>query len=415
MTKRGKRVAVSLLVTLALLTTLGIGCGDENGGNGGKVEIIIGHISDMTGPAATALVPINYAAKDLAKYYNDNELIEGATIKIVEYDARYDPAYDIPGWEWIRSKGAKIGLTALPTTAETLKPVAARDKMPLWALSYSEVLDDPAGWVFLANCPNRGLINPLMKWISENDPNFPTDRPAKVGSAGWNEPYAIACKNAIQEYATAHPDKWEYVGGYLAPTGAVTWSSEVIGLKDCDYVWPPSTGTGVPTFINQFRNSGGTATFYGTDAQEAYMGLIVDASGWDRIDGTLAVSPTRWWNETESPIVDLALTLLETNHPDEKAEFMHAGVGYVGGFHQLYALFDVLKQAVADAGGAENFTSQSFYDTAQNFSMQWPTYEEWTLEPDKRYTWNYVGMYKWSKADQDVVRTEEPWYTIYVE
>ncbi|NQT48993.1 MAG: ABC transporter substrate-binding protein [Chloroflexi bacterium] len=410
---RWTKLAISCLMVLALVATLGVGCGEN--GDGDKVEIIIGHISDMTGPAATALVPINYAAKDLAKYYNDNDLIPGATIKIIEYDARYDPAWDIPGWEWVRSRGAKLGLTALPTTAETLKPYAKKDKMPLWALSYSEVLDYPPEWVFLANCPNRGLINPLLKWISENDPNFPTDRPAKIGTAGWNEPYAIGCKNAIEEYAKAHTDKWEWVGGYLAPMGAMIWGTEVARLKGCDYLWPPSTGSGVPTFMNQFRDSGGTATFIGTDAQEAYMSLIVDSVGWDRIDGTLTTSPTRWWTETQSPIVSLARELLQTYHPKEFDEFIHAGIGYIGGFHQIYAFFEIIKKAVEDAEGPGNFTSQAFYDTAMEFSTQWDTYEMWNFTPDKRYTWNYVGIYKWSKADQDIVRLVEPWFSIDVQ
>ena len=410
MSKRWGKVVLSCLAVLVVLGTLLVGCGKEEGE--GKIVITIGHVSDMTGPASTALVPINYAARDLAKYYNDNNLIPGVELKVVEYDARYDPSRDIPGWEWVKSKGAILGLTALPTTAETLKAPAERDKMPLWALSYSEVLDYPPGWVFLINVPNRALINPLLKWISENDWDYNTKGIPKVGSAGWEEPYAIGCKNAVRDYVLAHPDKFQYVGGYLVPAGGMTWGGEALALKSCDYLWPPSTGTGITTFMNEFRDKGGKAKFVGTDSHAAYKGLIVDSVGWDRVDGMLATSPTRWWTETSS-IVDLAKQLLQQNHAADYDETIYAGIGYVGGFHQIYAFFQVIKKAIEDVG-AENFNGQAFYNTAISFSTQWPGYEPWGFTATKRYAWSAVGLYKWSKADQNIVRLVDPWLSIDV-
>ncbi len=32
----------------------------------------------------------------------------------------------------------------------------------------------------------------------------------------------------------------------------------------------------------------------------------------------------------------------------------------------------------------------------------------------KRYAWSAVGLYKWSKADQNIVRLVDPWLSIYV-
>jgi hypothetical protein len=327
---------------------------------------------------------------------------------VVEWDSQYSNSRIIPGWDWIRSKGAVLGFTAFPSVGEVLKPFAERDKMPLWALSYSEALDYPPGWVFLANCPNRNLINPLLQWISENDPNFPTDRPAKIGSAGWEETYAVACRDAIKEYAQAHTDKWQWVGGYLEPQGVTTWTSDVLGLKTCDYVWPASTGTGTSTFMKQLRDTGWEGTFIGTDAHAAYRNLIVDTLGWSGVDGMLADSPTRWWTETQSPIVTLARELLQTYHPDKFNEFVYAGIGYIGGFQQTYAFFNVLEAAIKDVG-AENFNGQAFYNTAINFSEQWPTYEPWKFTENRRYTWDYIGIYKWEASAQDIVRIVDPW------
>ncbi len=403
-----RKVAVSALMVLALIATLCVGCAGEEEG-----QIIIGHISDMTGPASTALVPINYAIEDLAKYYNENDIIPGAKIKVVTYDARYNPKYDIPGWNWVRDRGAKVAVTALPTTAETLDTRAETDKMPLWALITTPPLIDPPGWVFCANSPTYGLIDTLLQWISEEDWDWETNGPAKIGSAGWQEPYAIACRDAIRDYAQAHPQQFEWVGGFLAPMGVNMWSGEVEALKNCDYLFPPSTGTGTSTFIKQYRDKGYDAPFIGTDAHAAYRDLIIDLAGWDAVDGMLASQPTRWWGET-GPVVELAEELLSNYHPDQYDALVHAGIGYIGGFHQCYAFFQVLEETVKEVG-LENYDSQAFYDTAIGFETTWDGYETWGFSDTKRYTWNYTGIYEWSAADEDIVRKVTDWLPIVLE
>ena len=404
-------VVASCLMILAMVAAFCLSCG--KGGEGGKVTIVVGNISDMTGPAATALVPINYAMQDLADYFNSHGLIPGVTIKVVTYDARYDPSRDVPGWEALKEKGANVMVTALPTTAETLKPFAETDKIPLWSLTASDVLLNPPGWAFSAEAPTSALVKTLLEWISQYDTDFPTGRPARIGSAGWEEPYAISLKDALKQYAQAHPDKFEWVGGLLAPMGVMTWSGEVEALKNCDYVLPPSTGTGMSTFMKEYRDKGYTAKFIGTDAHQAYRGLVIDAIGWTGVDGMLTTQGTRWWNET-SPVVDLGKTLLQEKHSGQADEIEYSGGGYIGSFHQLYAFYQVLQQAIADVG-AEHFNGQAFYDTATKFKTTWDGYEEWNFTSVKRYTWNYTGIYEWSAQQGDIVRKVPEWLPLVLD
>ena len=393
---------MSLIVVVS-----GLGCG--SGENDGKVTIVLGHISDMTGPAATALVPINNALDDLARYYNDSDLIPGAELKVHHYDARYDPSRDRPAWEWLKARGAKVMLTPLPTTAETLARLSETEETPLWVLALSDVLLDDPGWTLMANLPAGGLIKTLLKWISENEWDWETKGPAKIGSVGWTEPYAAGCRDAVRDYAQAHPEQFEWVGGYLAPMGVLTWSAEVEGLKNADFLWAPTTGLGIPTFMNQYLDRGYKTTFIGTDSNVAYRSLIVDAVGWDRLDGMLITLPTRWWNETQSPIVSLALESLEKNRASRAQEIKDSGIGYVGSFHQFSAFFEILAAAINDVG-PENFRGESFYNTAMGFEAQWDTYEKWDLGPGKPWTWNAVGMYEWNKEAADLVRIDDAWY-----
>jgi len=406
-----KRVVGSCLLILGLVATLCGGCGGEKEGTN---TLVIGHISDMTGPASPALVPINYVVEDLARYYNEQNLIPGVTIKVVAYDARYDPSRDVPGWEWVRAKGAKVALTALPTTAETLKVFAERDSMPLWAMIESTYLTHPPGWVFCMNAPTNYLVKTLLHWISEEDWDYQArGREPKIGSAGWQEPYAIACKEAVQEYAEAHPDKFDYVAGLLAPLGTVSWSGEVETLKDCDYLLTPGTGTGIPTFMKEYRNRGCTGKFFSTESVAAYRGLVVDSVGYEAVDGMLESHPTRWWTES-FPMVDLAKELLETYHPDEYEAFIHAGIGYIGGFQQCYAFYEILQEAL-ETVGFEQFDGEAFYNTATGYSATWEGYEEWNLTDTKRYTWNYTGIYRWSAADSEIIRAVPEWLPLVEE
>jgi len=121
----------------------------------------------------------------------------------------------------------------------------------------------------------------------------------------------------------------------------------------------------------------------------------------------LTIHSTRWWNET-APIVDLANDLLQEKHASKASEIIHAGIGYIGSFQQLYAFYQVLQQAVKDVG-AKNFDGQAFYDAATNFTTTWDGYQPWDLTATKRYTWNYSGVYEWSAQQQDIVRKVPDW------
>jgi ABC-type branched-subunit amino acid transport system substrate-binding protein len=411
MKQRWVAVVASCLMILAMVSGLCLGCG--GGGEKEKVVIVVGNVSDMTGFASSALVPINYAMHDLASYFNDQGLIPGAVIKVVDYNAMYDPAQDVPAWESLKEKGAKVMVTALPTTAETLKSFAASDKIPLWSLTASDAQLEPPGWVFCAEAPTSALVSTLLEWISQSDTDFPTGRPAKIGSVGWEEPYAISIRDAVKQYAQAHSDKFEWVAGMLAPMGVMTWSGEVEALKACDYVVPPSTGVGTSTFMKQYRDKGYQAKFLGTDAHCAYRGLAIDAIGWAGVDGMLTTQPSRWWNET-SPTVSLAKTLIEENHSGQAAGIEYSGIGYIGSFHQLYAFYEVLRQAVKDVG-AKNFDGQAFYDTATGFTTTWEGYEEWGFTATKRYTWNATGIYEWSAQQEDIVRKVPGWLALVLD
>ncbi|TET87313.1 MAG: ABC transporter substrate-binding protein, partial [Dehalococcoidia bacterium] len=259
MNHKGK-IAMACFMVVALLATLCFGCAEKE--EEGKVTITIGHITDMTGPASPAYRAVTFALEDLVRYFNEEDLIPGVKIDIVTYDTGYNPARDIPGYDWCRDRGAKVIYGALPS-AVVLKPFAARDEIPIVTLAVSKDMIDPPGWMFAMNAPVSYQVKAFLKWISEEHWDWQTKGPTKIGSAGWEEPYHGEITKAIREYAEAHQEQFDYVGGYLVPMGTPTWAGEVEKLRGCDYVWIPSTGVDTVGFAREFRAKGGRATFIG--------------------------------------------------------------------------------------------------------------------------------------------------------
>ena len=327
MKHRWERNIVVCFLVICLITAVGVGCGK---GAKGKVVITIGNITDFTGAASTALIPMTWAMGDVARYFNEGDLIPGAEIRIASYDARYDPSRDIPGYDWVKARGARVISTPLPSTANTLRPFAERDKIPLFTWGSNRSLVEPPGWVFCYNPPVSDMIQTLLEWISEEHWDYANGIP-RIGMAGWSESYQIEIKEGIGQYCQAHPDKFDYAGSYLVPMGASTWAGEIQKLKDCDYVCTPSTGTGLATFIRDYRDKGYTGTFIGSDAVPAYTRLLVDMCGWDRLDGTLTVHGMGWSSD-QALLTELAVDLANEYHPAE-AEDLIMNTGWISAVH----------------------------------------------------------------------------------
>ncbi|MBM4463144.1 MAG: ABC transporter substrate-binding protein [Chloroflexi bacterium] len=400
---------VSCFVVLALLSTLVIGCGKKNGE---EVTIVIGNLTDVTGPAASALMDITRSLDDLVRYTNEEDPIPGVKLRVVTFDTRYDPSRDIPGYDWCRDKGAKLIITPLPTTGESVKAFSDRDKIPLCTAAATAPMLQTPGWTFCFNSPAMYQVNAMLKWVSDQWPNYPTK--PKIGSAGWYEPYMVEVTKAAKEYCQAHPDKFDYVAGFLVPMGQSTWSGEIPALKDCDYILPPATGIGTATFIRDYRSRGHAANFIGLDALCAFKGLVVDLVGWPGLDGTVSGhGATLWWNQSY-PRVELAIEILRKYHAGEADAILRSSPqGYIGGIQQQGYTIDIVRKAV-EAVGAANFDSQAFYDAAISYELDWEGYPSWRFTETKRYFADHVMLYRWSAEQGDLVRISE-WIPIVLE
>ena len=390
-------IIVLAVLLLALPLVAASGCGKKTPST--VVDIVFGSINDLTGPASPATKPVQYALEDVAKYVNENDPIPGVNIKVVAYDCQYNPARDVLGWDFLRGQGAKVIYSPIPTTISTLASFAARDKVPLVIATGSRDTLEPPGWVFSWYPAADQIIKGQMEWLAKQ---WKGTGKIKIGSAGWDEPYATEIKKGASAYAQAHPDKFQWVGGYLAPFLTMTWSAEIGALKSCDYIIAPTTIPGTTTFMKQARESGFKGKFVSTDAIAGFTSFIVDAVGWADLDGMTASHVTTYWS-TESPLTDLATELVRKYHPGEADGIISAGCGYSSVVPYALMYFEILRKAV-DKVGVENFTGQAYYDVANNFkSKSIDGYKEAVFTPTSRSAYMYHRVYEWSASAQDLV------------
>jgi len=416
-----RKSVIALVLCLVAALMLGCGNGKEanptltpmadttaHANNHEPVVITIGDLSDLTGVSANAMGIIDESLEDMVKYYNDQNIIPGVRLKIITYDGQFNPSRDIPGYEWLKDKGADLIFTAVPATSVTLKPRVDKDKMVLFALAPSEGGLLPPGYAF---CPGytytKNLAYTALKWIAENDPDFPRDRPARIGGAAWAETYSESSFEGAKEYAKAHPEQYEWEGGYLTDF-VFTWGPEVSALKDCDYVFPPVV---MNSFVKEYRAAGYAAKFISLDAQTAFFGLVDKADLWNDLDGMLFLRTTRWWNEDEE-LISLIKKVLYEYRSDEAEDIIRMGSGYLGGY-AVYMVLDIIAKTVETVGPG-NFDSQALYKTAESFSLNMDGAEHHFGE-DKRASADYAAMYELRAAEKDIFRVSPDWYPILLQ
>jgi len=368
-----------------------------------ELVITIGNLTDVTGPSSNAMSIIDMAFDDLVRHYNENNIIPSVKLKVIQYDGQMDPSKFIPGYEWLKEKGADLIYTAVPSVALTLEPLVNDDEIIMFAMAPDKAAIEPPGYVFCTGPLADHEVLTLLKWIAENDWDYQTNGPAKIGGASWDEPRGQAAINAMEQYAELHPDQFEFVGGYLT-NFSFTWGPEVEALKDCDYLYPPGI---MSSFVKEYRIAGHSAKLFGAGAHFAFLNMIDDAELWDEIDGMLVAAPNSYWNE-EDEIINLTKQLLNENHPDEAEKIMRMGWTYTS-MSSNYAMLDIIARAIESSGPA-NFDTHALFETANSYTLMVEGVPRFSYDETKRYPYNYFGIYEAQAAEEDLLRIDPEMY-----
>lgn len=383
---------------------------DEDQKNIEKIVVTIGNVTDLTGPAANALSTTDAALEDLVDYYNEQNFIPGVKLEVLRYDTITNPSRYIPAYEWLMENGVDLLYTGLESAADVLQARAAEDEIMLFAMAAGEHLLDSSGWIFNVS---QNMIHDtwlLMSWIAENDWDYRSNGPAKIGFAGWQSADMLDFGEAIEAFANAHPEQFEYQGSYLTTVGNMLWAAEAEALSDCDYVIPPRVGGAAVPFIREYRGSGYKAKFIGSNQHAAWLRIFSDARLWGELEGMIITMPTPYWDQ-EVDTVELAKEILiEESGPDGVQDRMKEGVSYIGAFHSAYGLLKVVADAI-ERSGPQNFSSQALYNAAIQTSFSIAG-NEWTWSKTDRTSWDYVMIYRFDAETETLMMVDPTWHLL---
>jgi len=408
------RLTITVITAAAISIALLAGCGgdsDDSTITAGQTDapenvitIKIGNITDLTGPGANGMELVNMALEDVARYCNESNYVPGVEFEVIHWDGQMDPSRTIPGYEWLQNRGADVYVTCVPGAATTLKSRFEADKNVLFTQVGEIEALEPPGRVFCLGAIPRYEAFTLLSWIAENDWDYEKNGPARIGAAAWAEPYASGFIEAMEDYAEAHPDQFDFVGGYLSDF-KFDWSGEIELLRKCDYIFPPMLMHG---FAQNIRDAGSEACFIGGAPHTAFFNMISDAGVWPEIDGMLIIYTGGWWHE-EDELVNLQERLLGEYHPDKVEETESRGSSY-GGVGSYMMMFDIIASTV-EVTGPDGFNAEALYESAQSWYYPLDGRPQgYTYSHTKRYMVNELCVLEVSSEQETLMRNDRNWY-----
>jgi hypothetical protein len=259
-------------------------------------------------------------------------------------------------------------------------------------------------WVFQSGMVVADQYNLALQWLSDHWTNYPTK--PKIGIVSWDTSYEVPAVAAMKDYMQSHPDKFDLVGSYAQPSGTVSWSGVVRALKGCDYVCPIfAGGTGYSTFISQFRDAGGTATFFAGEGLPCWTGLIIPTSGWNSMDGSFDAVTWPWYSYQDCPLATAAKAAVQNHSGQTELSLNYAYVSQV--IAQAF-WYELLKATVEEVG-AENVDSQAVYNTAINFHYTIQGMPEMGYSETSRVNIHSGMIWEWSAEASDLVLISSGW------
>jgi len=410
MNKRLTKVVALVLAGVLLVGSAGLaGCGEDEGEKG--PEIVIGVLTDFTGPACFAVKPTIDAFMDAFKLAEVKGEFGEATIKFITYDQRTDYSRTKPGYIWLKGQGAVMMSIISPTDRSILAEDFGSDEMPVIGSSLEE--GSPAHpWAFSGYGSNGHEFEAILQWIMETwdygtDAN-PKD-PPKIGHQGWVLASTIFYQDGIDRMLDWYPDKFDFVSLEKAPMGTATWAGEIGKLKESDYIFFSTVGSMTSTFIKEARDRGYTGAFIsGTNSFPGFWDGVTAVMPADKLYDCYFAGWMPWW-DADIDFIDGARESIETYHGGDASRLRSSGP--LSGWQMGVFGVDALKRAI-EAVGAENVDGPAIRDAflATNLTVE-GFGEAWQFREGYHGLLREMKMFKWNQTGEDWEDTGDPWIT----
>jgi len=417
--RRGKKMSSKwtkifsfLLVLILIAAVFSSACSDEDDETGGEKTVIKFALDlPLSGAAATAFIPTKIQSEAFIRYINAEEPIPGVELEVITYDNQYDPSEAIPSYLDLVDRGAKFIAWADSTCATNIQSVTTEDKFLVFAGNGTEaILEDP-GYTFCCSMPFAYCTEGFMRWLEDDWSDYPTK--PKVGCFGWNMSFGIDHATGAEDYADAHPDKFDWVGTELAPYGTASWATEVEKLKDCDYIVIGAFAGGAASFINEFSGKGYDTIFVHSDPVMGFWNSVtLPTCGSEELDGDIWSCMARYYRTDPGEIGDIITDkLIPTYCTAEEAEAFQNTAPYscVANLCNDYFVVEVIREAVSNLEDPADLTSEIMYDTifSEDFDFELEGYPDFTYTKESPVMMRWTRIYEYSATLGDFERASD--------
>ncbi|MFC1999532.1 ABC transporter substrate-binding protein [Chloroflexota bacterium] len=388
-------LALLLLVALLASTPLLYGCGDSDE-PGGTNEVIIGVITDFTGPAANAVKPLYTSLEDYFKWQEQEDPIPGISVKLIPFDDRTDPSRYAVGFNWLRGQGAEMIYSPAAATAESLVGRFAEAEIACSGFQGSEELpDDP--WIYFQNTSVQTVAEVMLQWIIDNW-DYSGGVLPKLGHQGLTYSTTIYYQEGIEKFLEMNPGKFDFVDYVVSPMGTVAWASEVKKLKDCDFVLASLIGGSLATYVKEMRLRGYEGGFIsGVEGFGGFIDLVVAAckDNPELLDKIYLAAHMIWWNE-DNALIDEIRDVLYQYHSTEEADKLTKTTSPQNAWANGIIMTTAIRKA-AETVGPENVDGKALRDALAATDIELPGWGgPWTADADYHYFCKVVRVLKWN-------------------
>jgi branched-chain amino acid transport system substrate-binding protein len=313
----------------------------------------------------------------------------GVMLELKLEDSQYDPEQEVAIYERYRAEDPAplFHLTYGSGAAIALKDRVIEDRIPnLTAGLNDEAFYIPRdGYTFGTGPIYSDQFTGFLTWLQDNwadvKPEGASDE-IVVGVVGWANSFGAG---ATTPTALAYAEEMGITvlpleSQEVSPTADVTGQLQNLLVNGANVIYAQSLSFGPAQVIGTLRALGvwdqvvvgGVNWSINTDV------LNILGENAALMDGYYGVFPSYWWNDTDNPGIQQALEDFAASElPETKKD-----VAYLLSYGQMFAVKNILQQALADVG-FEGLTGEAFFNAMQTLG---------TIDAGGIYTYNATGQ-----------------------